>query len=282
MPARHLITAYARCIHTCVPDGCLDRSGNTLWTRNGNPLRRHATNKRLHGDCAPPCRGNHCLGLTGGKYEYSIIATPKEVKQAFGPDHDNNTKGNDPMDVEDGVDDGESMRIDGADDGESMKIDGVVSSTIQATRDSSPSGADKSDDKDAVYSNEESDLIPHQPTERQTEFIYRVVYVPDPTHRKSLEEVPFELCFLDTRIHQNEWDAVKHLKDSVHLISGPSRSKRMVRVYMDEWVCFNVIKIPSTHDWIKVMHNDSFHASDACGHWFKNVYRRFHELGKLS
>jgi hypothetical protein len=93
--------------------------------------------------------------------------------------------------------------------------------------------------------------------ERQTEFLYRVVYVPDPTHCKSLKEVLFELCFLDTRIHQNEWDAVKHLKDSVHLISGPSRSKGMVRVYMDEWVCLNIIKIPSTHDWIKVMHNDS-------------------------
>ena len=207
---------YARCIHTCVEGGCKNYSKSVLWPRNGSPLRRHAINNRLHVDCTEECPGFPIMGENVGKFVFQTIATPREVAEEFGLEYDGNTDA-DITDVDGGIDHNEQMNVD--------------DTPLHLGHDS-----EESDDRVPINLDDTPDKIHHQPKELQRRSHFNIIYVPDPTRRKPIQDVPSELHFLKTKIRMDEWESIKHLEGSIHLVHLPKRSGDMVQVYMDEWV----------------------------------------------
>src|SRR5947209_4368827 len=64
------IHGFAICIHTCVDGGCLNRSGNKLWARDGAPLRKHAVKSSRHPNCTTTCPGYDSLGKSTGRFTF--------------------------------------------------------------------------------------------------------------------------------------------------------------------------------------------------------------------
>jgi hypothetical protein len=208
MPNYRATLRYARCIHTCVEGGCKNKLRSVLWHRNGSPLQKHVINNRLHVDCTEECPGFTIMGENTGKFVFQTITTRREVAEEFGLEYDGNTD-EDIMDVDGSVDHNKQMDVE----------------------DTSPHpepDSEESDNRGPINLDDTPDQMHHQPTEVQHRSHFNIIYVPDPTHRKSLQDVLNELHFLKTKIYRDKWDSIKHLDGSIHLIHLPKRSGEMV------------------------------------------------------
>jgi hypothetical protein len=242
MPGPRFNSRLAWCIHSCVPGKCRNKSGNELWSCNGNPLRKHAMNQRKHPDCSEACDG------------FVLLHEPKEPfkYQRICPDIENPTDGNN----EEPPDSGDDDAIDGMDDDFNMNIDDVANSEVMdvdmiaplPSRVAGPSKLPSATpiSRETSQSSTGLDVIDlncvpprsyHSGVPGRSTQTYRLIYVPDPTRSCTASRAEYDLAFLTTTISMEEWDRIKHLKGSVHRINPKSsKAKTSVFVRMQEWV----------------------------------------------
>lgn len=211
---RRVLKGYKVCIHTCVPQRCPNSKKSILWAREGGNLRRHAVSKKMHPDCNGECPGNGILMGTGP--EYGRDPTAAEL-------NDENDREDDSMDVDD---------------------------TIRFTQPSQPStsrsGGHRNNTPSTTTStidlnNEDVDFddtaIPDTSVPMSRTF--RLIYVPDPTRALTQERAKNDLAFLKTTLTEDEWNKVKHLTNSVHLLQWKGDigdNNKSCTVLMQEWV----------------------------------------------
>jgi len=111
-----------------------------------------------------------------------------------------------------------------------------VSVSVPATREGSPYSTVTSmiDLDDTAENSGGSKPQPSVPASQ----CFNVLFVPDPTRASSRSHAEGDLAFLKTVINQQEYESMKHLIDSIHLVSqkstGPGAPS--CTVYMQEWV----------------------------------------------
>ena len=64
---------------------------------------------------------------------------------------------------------------------------------------------------------------------------YHILFVPDPTRGVQPTRAQGDLAFLKTSIHSHEYELIKHLTNSVHLVSHLQDTRCTVQI--QEWVC---------------------------------------------
>ena len=262
---------YAYCIHRCVEGGCLNNSKQKLWSRNGNPLRRHAVNSRRHPKCNTSCPGHQILGRSTGKYQYQVIATSEQVAEAFksslgdnievGSDGDNEDGGDN--DYEDGVGDGVDDiydvgnikdNIDTLTENYTKTVDKLLpsdppprrSSSIIALelvpREVSPPNLQEPDKPNIVDLNDDGKPTAYTTKQSDAKKTFVVIYVPDPTRcHSTATSASVDLAFIRTTINIEQWKSIKHLEGTVFEIKTRTPSpNNSVSVYMQEWVRFPI------------------------------------------
>jgi hypothetical protein len=200
---------YAICIHTCVEGGCKNRTRSTIWTKHGNPLRKHASYAAKHPRCTSSCPGYQSLNQTRGTYPFSRPITKDDCQRHLaGFDNAN-----------------------------------IVSSNIPS---SSSSSMERNIRSDSPYSHQSSIINlnnkeelgdPHAPT-HSAKPCFKIIYIPDPTRVATPIHAQADLAFLKTSITSLEYQSMKHLLGSIHVSGHAQNDKRVV--YMQEWVCNSI------------------------------------------
>jgi|GEM_PF-2721671 hypothetical protein len=219
---RPTTTGFIICIHTCVQSGCPNASGNILWQKYGNSLRKHATNPNRHPFCNTTCPGYHALHhFPGGRFLFSRESTNIDFQGLLQLD---------PMDVD------EPQTMTPSTSPHPPSLD-EIAEVDSSTRDSTPytnmsSVADMDTDLrilDDRYRNQIS--VQNSPC-------FKIIYVPDPTRATTPALASADLAFIKTTITPHEYEQMKHLTGSIHLTgrSGGSRDTEKIGVYMQEWV----------------------------------------------
>jgi hypothetical protein len=198
---------YVLCIHTCVQGGCKDSTHSTLWTKRGAPLRKHATNTFKHPSCTPSCPGYGSLNQTHGKFPYSRPATKDDFQLHTAHLDDINT-----------------ITSSNVPSSSSSSTAHDIRSTSPYSHQSSIIDLDNKDEADRFHGPAHS-AKPH----------FKILYVPDPTRVATPIRAQADLAFLKTTITSLEYQNMKHLSGSIHLV-GRARNGEQV-VYMQEWVC---------------------------------------------
>jgi hypothetical protein len=220
-PVHRKTAGFAVCIHTCVPDGCRNLHGRVLWNRDGNPLRKHAANRAKHQQCNEICPGYDSLGQTHGTFAFSRIPTAEDIDL----DHEIN------------------MDIDIPQPSRSAASQALIAqnqpaSSIQYLREHSLASIDSQSTVDLNYTVDPATSRTRTITATEKHRTFKIIYVPDPTRTCTPSRAESNLAFLKTAISEHEFNAVKHLEGSIHLVScrqtGPENSRCVV--YMQEWV----------------------------------------------
>jgi len=233
------ISGFAICIHNCDNRWCRNSAGSIIWSRYGNPLRKHATSIWLHPNCDPECPGYTALKRKRGEYVYHRILTVGQVEEMQGNSEDDAemTVDGDRDGSDNHGDNIDDMDVDRNDPPTTLFADPVSRlSAIPIAANRNPSqGSDNNPtiDLNTEISQFETPITQAalgNPTEP-----YRLIYVPDPTRYGTRETAPSDLAFIKTTISIIEWRKIKHLNQSVFLLRH-KKSTGEVTVYMQEWV----------------------------------------------
>jgi hypothetical protein len=242
MPGPRFDSRLAWCIHSCVPGKCRNKSGNELWSCNGNPLRKHALNQRKHPDCSEACEGFLLLHNPKGPFDYQRICTNIENPV------DNNSEEPPDTGADDAVDNMDKdfiMDLDDIANSEDMDIDLFAplpscvagSSQRPSATPISRETSQSSMGPDIIDLNCAQPRLYHSGMPGRSTQTYRLIYVPDPTRSCTASRAEYDLAFLTTTISIEEWDRIKHMKGSVHRIRFKfSKANTSVFVRMQEWV----------------------------------------------
>jgi hypothetical protein len=220
---------FAICIHTCVTGGCANFSGSILWTRNGNPLRRHASSSVKHPDCNSICPGHSIIGLKQGKFVFSRAPTEEELSMV--------TDDDDPSEDDPSEDD--EMNIDSpplASNPPTLNIEIPIPVNIRQSKSASPAVASTVDlNADVVHETHYGATLDIK--------TFNIIYVPDPTRASSLSRADNDLAFIKTEISDDEYKALKHLEGVIHLVNRRKTGllERRCIVQMQEWVSRNYV-----------------------------------------
>lgn len=243
---------YAVCIHECRRRQCRNSAGSKIWTRHGNPLRKHAASRKLHPRCDAECPGYVALGIKSGIYTYQVTLTVEQLEAMVddteddaemsvdgSDDDDDNGDDSDDNgdDSDDNGDDVDGMNVDDGDISTPFFADPVArlsSASVPVSREPSQG----SDNHTAIDLNTEISQFEARAAQLALDDPikpYRLIYVPDPTRYGTRESAPSDLAFMKTTISEIEWKNIKHLDRSVFLLRH-KKSNGEVTVYMQEWV----------------------------------------------
>ena len=174
------INQFAICTHTCVKNGCLNGTTNSiLWNRN-TAAYRHACARRPHLDCNEDCPAFDFLGM-GANINAVRLPSEEEYQEFLQR----------PIIVSD------SMDI----DEENRRSYSPASTTTQNVEIS------------YLLSGAESnvpitDIRP-----------FKIIFIPDPTLAIKQKSVATnDLAFVRAHIDEDEYNAIEHLTGSVHYI----------------------------------------------------------------
>jgi hypothetical protein len=233
-----VMSRYAVCIHQCHRGGCRNSAGSKIWSRYGNPLRKHAASKVMHPRCDAECPGYVVLGRKLGIYSYQTILTVDQVDTMVDDDDGDEEMSSDGSDgSDDNENDVDDMDVDDGDISTTFSADTVArlsSASIPVSREPSQG----SDNQAAIDINTEVSQFDAPKAQHALDDSitpYRLIYVPDPTRYGTRESAPSDLAFMKTTIPAIEWKNIKHLDRSVFLVRH-NKSSGEVTVYMQEWV----------------------------------------------
>src|SRR4051794_15484604 len=176
------IHGFAICIHTCVDGGCLNRSDNKLWARDGASLRKHAVKSSRHPNCTTTCPGYDSLGKLTGSFLFWRSPTNDEL----GTNHDLGTN-NEP-----GANSADDMAVDLTNDDIPPEKERsfhhlICRSTTPRSESSSAMGL--SDGLDSWHASIHA---------QQSSF--HILYIPDPTRVANRMRAEGDLAFVKTTI----------------------------------------------------------------------------------
>lgn len=250
---------------------CRNSAGDALWTCNGNPLRRHAINRKKHPKCNSQCPGNSILAARPAGFRYQLRTKPDGTFEDPGRESDGD---DDDMDVHGNSGDSDDMDIDAPrlHQEQSPVLDTRIPSLRDASQSTSGqphmstaatqgptsretsqshagssrepmttivpsrSGSQSSDDHHVVDLNVDDIQNPNEKKPSTSTETFRLLYVPDPTRCATASRAQNDLAFLLTTISNIEWNQVKHLEGSIHLKSRISHTTTETTVWMQEWV----------------------------------------------
>jgi hypothetical protein len=210
-------SGFAICIHTCVPGGCKNKAGQILWNREGSPLRKHAANRGKHQQCGEACPGYNSLGKTHGTFPFTRVTD---------------------MEVDDDV----NMDVDAPHPSGSVHPQPSIQQAPipPYLRESSLVSVDSQTTIDLNYNVESTTPWARAITTKGDHRTFKILYVPDPTRTCTVSRAESDLAFLKTAISEREYNILKHLEGSIHLVSCRQTGHENTRyvVHMQEWVSF--------------------------------------------